>query len=56
MKEEDRSEEFGPFHYLHELGIAEHALNRVILHVTLAAQDLNGIGGYFHRHIRGEAI
>src|SRR5690606_6309600 len=41
----------GSFINLGNLGVPHHLLHRVFLHITVPAKDLDGVGGYPHRHI-----
>lgn len=39
---------------LRDLCVTQHALSRVLFHVPIPAQDLDGVIGDFHCHIRSE--
>src|SRR6202035_1736219 len=39
-----------------DLGVAHHPLYRVLLDITVAAQDLNRLDGHGHRRVRAEDL
>src|SRR5438046_204900 len=41
---------------LEQLRVAHQLLDRVLLHVAVAAEDLNGVGRDLHRSVRGEPL
>src|SRR5439155_3746023 len=41
---------------LGDLGVAHHALNRVLAHVPVAAEDLYRVGGDLHGDVTGEGL
>src|SRR5215207_3793461 len=46
----------GPLVDLEQLRVAHELLDRVLLDVPVAAEDLDGVGGHFHRRIGGEPL
>ena len=46
----------GAFEDLGQLGVAHHALDRIVHGVAVAAEDLHGVGGDLHRHVAAEAL
>src|SRR5204862_3443892 len=46
----------GPFVDLEQLGVAHQLLDRVLLDVAVAAEDLDGVGRHFHRRVGCEAL
>src|SRR4051812_46969818 len=41
---------------LRDLRVAHHALDRVLVHVAVAAENLNGLDRHVHRRVRGEQL
>src|SRR5215207_2363987 len=46
----------GPLVDLEQLGVAHELLDRILLDVAVAAEDLDCVGGHLHRRVRGEAL
>src|SRR5207302_1549796 len=46
----------GPFVDLEQLGVAHQLLDRILLDVAVAAEDLDRVGRDLHRGVRGEAL
>src|SRR5215210_1138372 len=46
----------GPLVDLEQLGVAHELLDRVLLHVAVAAEDLHRVGRDLHRRLGGEAL
>src|SRR6476646_3783180 len=45
-----------PFVDLEQLRVAHQLLDRVLLDVAVAAEDLDGVGRHLHRRVGGEAL
>ncbi len=41
---------------LDDLGIPHHPFHRIVLHISVASEDLDGIGGHFHGGLRSEVF
>src|SRR6188472_272614 len=46
----------GPLVDLEQLRVAHQLLDRVLLDVAVAAEDLDGVGGDLHRRVGGEPL
>jgi hypothetical protein len=44
----------GALVYLGYFGIPHHSFHRIIFHAAVSAQDLNGVSGHAHGHVRAK--
>src|SRR5580698_5311795 len=54
--DDDALDLVGAFEDLRQLGVAHHALDRIVHGVAVAAEDLDGVGRDLHGHVAADAF